>query len=313
MAASAQDLRERGNAYYQRQQFSDAIACYDRAISLDASVASAHTNRAAANFALRRYPDALADADRAVRCDATWVKGHYRRGACLVAMERFEDAAEAYQRGADLDPSNAQIREGLKLARRLQLEQPKDAAEARLRGNGAYRDGKYEDARRWYSKGLKLLDREEEENARQKGVRQQATKDNSDALDDDAASSMDLEDPDAARRIAVHRATLLANRAECSRQSAEMSSCVADCDAALAALDAFAKAHPTQSQLPSEAAAARLKAHVRRGLALEYLEKADEAEAAFEAALETSATCAMAIEGLRRIRAFKNVEEDPAA
>ena len=47
---------------------------------------------------------------------------------------------------------------------------------------------------------------------------------------------------------------------------------------------------------------------MRRGLALEYLEKADEAEAAFEAALETSATCAMAIEGLRRIRAFKNVE-----
>jgi tetratricopeptide (TPR) repeat protein len=88
-----------------------------------------------------------------------------------------------------------------------------------------------------------------------------------------------------------------------------MSACVADCDAALDALDAFARAHPAQRQLPSEAAAARLKAHVRRGLALEYLEKADEAEAAFEAALETSPTCAVAIEGLRRIRAFKNVED----
>ena len=83
-------------------------------------------------------------------------------------MERFEDAAEAYQRGADLDPSNAQIREGLQAREEAQAEQPKDAAEARLRGNGAYRDGKYEDARRWYSKGLKLLDREEEENARKK-------------------------------------------------------------------------------------------------------------------------------------------------
>ena len=117
---------------------------------------------------------------------------------------------------------------------------------------------------------------------------------------------MNLEDPDAARRIAVHRATLLAT-ARSVRANPRNVVVRRDRDQR-STRSTFAKAHPTQSQLPSEAAAARLKAHVRRGLALEYLEKADEAEAAFEAALETSATCAMAIEGLRRIRAFKNVE-----
>ena len=214
----------------------------------------------------------------------------------------LEDAAR--RPAADLDPSNAQIREGLKLARRLQAEQPKDAAEARLRGNGAYRDGKYEDARRWYSKGLKLLDREEEENARKKGVRQQATKDNSDALDDDAASPMNLEDQ-TRRADRRHRAS-----SGGSRGGSAIRGDVVVRRGLRRGADAprrrVAKAHPTQSR-PSEAAAGA-PAHVRRGLALEYLEKADEAEAAFEAALETSATCAMAIEGPRRIRAFKNVE-----
>ena len=119
---------------------------------------------------------------------------------------------------------------------------------------------------------------------------------------------MNLEDPDAARRIAVHardapRAarSVRANRAEMSRASRT---------ATRRSTRSTRSLRPTRrrASFPRRRAAARLKARVRRGLALEYLEKADEAEAAFEAALETSATCAMAIEGLRRIRAFKNVE-----
>ena len=59
-------------------------------------------------------------------------------------------------------------------------------------------------------------------------------------------------------------ATLLANRAEARRQTAEMDACLADCDAALAVDPGHAKAS------------------LRRALALEFLERRKEAADAFE-------------------------------
>ena len=250
----ARRRREAGNAHYHRREYAVAIACYDRSVALDPSAHATYTNRAAARMASGDASGALDDADAALARHPGWVKGHYRRGACLVALERYDEATRAYRAGLEVDPTNAQLKAGLERAAALVAAQPADPLDAKTRGNEAFRDGKFEDAVAWYGKGLRMCD----------------------------ASSQNP-NPKVA-------ATLLANRAEARRQTAEMDACLADCDAALAVDPGHAKAS------------------LRRALALEFLERRKEAADAFRATLAIDPRCVAASEGARRIAAFSDVE-----
>ena len=151
--ATAQEHKERGNAYYQRKEYDAAVEWYTKAVDLDPSQHAVYTNRAAAHFALQHYEEALADAVASTNLNDAWTKGDYRQGASLVAMERYDEAVEAYQRGMAKDPTNAQVKAGLAQAVRMRNEQPRDHHDAKARGNECYKDGKYEEAKVWYGKG----------------------------------------------------------------------------------------------------------------------------------------------------------------
>jgi len=137
--------------------------------------------------------------------------------------------------------------------------------DAKTRGNASYRDGKYEDAVRWYTRGLEFLAPRkrfcENENENEKEEEEETQ---------NAAAS----------------ATLLANRAEARRQMSDVQACVADCDRALIY-------DPTH-----------VKATVRRALANEYLEKYDRAARDFETASRLDPGNAIAREGSRRVAPF---------
>ena len=85
-------------------------------------------------------------------------------------------------------------------------------------------------------------------------------------------------------------ATLYVNRAECHRQLVDMRRVVEDCELAL--------------QLVPRS----FKAHLRRALAMEYLEKYDAAAAGFKAALALDPSGTVASQGLGRVAAYKEVD-----
>ena len=219
-AASADEARahkEAGNALFVREQWRDAIERYDSSVRLDASRASTFTNRAAARFALftrggasEELMLALRDAERSLEIDPRWVKGHYRAGACLARLCDFAAARDAFLAGAEIDPQNEQIKSALRDVETALEETPMGWEDAKTRGNASYRDGKYEDAVRWYTRGLEFLptDSESLENGEKEIL----------SADDDVSAAA---------------ATLLANRAEARRQMSECQACVADCDRAL--------------------------------------------------------------------------------
>jgi stress-induced-phosphoprotein 1 len=72
--ASAQEQKERGNAFYQRKQYAEAIPSYTAAIDLDPSQHAVYTNRAAAHFALQDFEDALKDAVTSTALEDSWTK-----------------------------------------------------------------------------------------------------------------------------------------------------------------------------------------------------------------------------------------------
>ena len=219
-AASADEARahkEAGNALFVREAWRDAIERYDSSVRLDASHASTFTNRAAARFALftrdgasEELMLALRDAERSLELDPRWVKGHYRAGACLARLCDFAAARDAFLAGAEIDPRNEQIKSALRDVETALEEIPMGWEDAKTRGNASYRDGKYEDAVRWYTRGLEFL-----ESLAPKNENVEET-----LLSVDVVTSAAF-------------ATLLANRAEARRQMSDVQACVADCDRAL--------------------------------------------------------------------------------
>ena len=169
VAAPRRGLGGRGsNAQggWQRAVRARGVARCHRAVRLerspDASRASTFTNRAAARFALftrggasEELMPALRDAERSLEIDPRWVKGHYRAGACLARLRDFAAARDGFRRRRDRSAERtdqigvAGCSDGFE-------ETPRDWEDAKTRGNAKYRDGKYEDAVRWYTRGVEF-------------------------------------------------------------------------------------------------------------------------------------------------------------
>lgn len=289
-AAAADEARahkEAGNALYVRKAWRDAVERYDASIRLDATQAAVFTNRAAARFALFSQTGektellfALRDAEQSLELDPKWVKGHYRKGTCLARLGDFHEALRAFLDGQNFDPRNEQIADALRDVQTALKETPKDWEDAKTRGNACYRDGKYEDAVCWYTRGLDLLDYDDDDDF----LRSESERAPDVADHDDVLVSRQKKNSSAV-------ATLLANRAEARRQMSDVSACVADCDRAL-------RHDPTH-----------VKARVRRALANEYLERYARAAEDFSTVVRFDSSNRVAREGLRRVSAYVSREE----
>lgn len=191
--ATAQQLKERGNAFFNRKQYEQAAEWYSKAIDAAPETHALYTNRAAALANLGRWEDSLADALQATTLKDDWTKGYYRQGVALMQLDRVRDACAALEKGAKLEPGNAQMKELLEQAKERAAQQPLDHTEAKAKGNACYKEGQYEGAIRWYTTALEMCPAEEVD----------------------------------------ARAVLHTNRAECHRQLTHIKDVVADCSKAL--------------------------------------------------------------------------------
>lgn len=73
-----QEATKRGNEYYKRGLFLDALRWYDKAASVSPDNASCRSNRAAALIGLGRIGEALRECEEAVRLDPMNEKAHHR-------------------------------------------------------------------------------------------------------------------------------------------------------------------------------------------------------------------------------------------
>lgn len=77
-----------------------------------------YSNRSAAEASLGLWESALRDAEMAIELKPAWSKGYGRRGAALIGLGEHERAIEAYERGLEIEPENAQLKQGLETARK---------------------------------------------------------------------------------------------------------------------------------------------------------------------------------------------------
>lgn len=112
--STADELKAKGNAALQAENFTEAIQFYTEAIEKDPSNHILFSNRSAAYAKTSDFNQALKDAEQTISLKSDWPKGYSRKGAALELLDRFDEAIVTYNDGLKVDPSNQQLNDALK-------------------------------------------------------------------------------------------------------------------------------------------------------------------------------------------------------
>ncbi|CAJ1376950.1 unnamed protein product [Effrenium voratum] len=153
---SAAELREKGNTFFQAEQFSDAARCYGEALAkirsgdAEALEVPVRLNLAAALLQLESIDDmakVVTLCDEVLALDPSNTKAFYRRGIAQQALAQKPDgsrpmlhaARKDLLQAAKLEPSNRKVRDALQAVTKA-LEAPQKFWECSLLGSNLYGD-----------------------------------------------------------------------------------------------------------------------------------------------------------------------------
>ncbi|XP_058414409.1 RNA polymerase II-associated protein 3 isoform X2 [Diceros bicornis minor] len=174
-------LKEKGNKYFKQGKYDEAIECYTKGMDADPYNPVLPTNRASAYFRLKKFAVAESDCNLAIALNRSYTKAYARRGAARFALQKLEDAKKDYEKVLELEPNNFEatnelrkINEALpskenscpKEADRMikstegerrpseEQQNKQQAISEKDRGNGFFKEGKYERAIECYTRGI---------------------------------------------------------------------------------------------------------------------------------------------------------------
>jgi len=108
----AEQEKEKGNEFFRKGQFADALKCYSEAIKRNPSEAKVYSNRAACYTKLAAFDLGLKDCETCLELEPTFVKGWIRKGKILQGMQQYSRANTAFQKALELDPNASEALEG---------------------------------------------------------------------------------------------------------------------------------------------------------------------------------------------------------
>lgn len=206
---SVADFKNKGNAAFKAQNYTEAIANYTKAIDIDPASTEAgalYSNRAACFTSLNQLDKALQDAESCIHVRPDWLKGYFRKGVALEKLNRLDEALRAFQDALKVENGNAEVQEKLQginsaIKSRNDKATPetvKTADEAKALGNSLFGQGKYEAACAFYTRAIEMYEK---------------------ATGDKAAD--------------MNRANCYTNRAACHQQTHSYKQVIMDCEEAL--------------------------------------------------------------------------------
>jgi tetratricopeptide (TPR) repeat protein len=103
----AVELAKKGRAYAQRTKFKEAMAYYNKALSLDPKFAEGWYLRASVLIDTGKPDEAIADCDRALALNHNYADAWSKKALALFNLERYEDAVLAATRASTLNGNDA--------------------------------------------------------------------------------------------------------------------------------------------------------------------------------------------------------------
>jgi tetratricopeptide (TPR) repeat protein len=110
-----------GCALCQNEQYEDAIAAFDKAITLNLNYCQAWNNRGNALCGLGRQAQALESYDKALAINPQYHQAWFNRGLLLAEMQAYGNALESYDRAISIhpDPRYIHAKENIWLKKKL--------------------------------------------------------------------------------------------------------------------------------------------------------------------------------------------------
>ena len=109
----ADELKNRGNEYFRKHEYKEAIDAYSAAIELDGSNAVLFGNRSAAQLGAGDAHAALRDAERALKVNESYTKGYLRKSKALLALGLPAHAEQVLKQGLANHPGDPILAPGL--------------------------------------------------------------------------------------------------------------------------------------------------------------------------------------------------------
>jgi stress-induced-phosphoprotein 1 len=110
---SAQEWKEKGNAFIKNKQYDEALKCYNEAILADPNDHIHYSNRSACYLNLNNFEKALEDANQCISIKPDWAKGYLRKGTAEFKLEKPDEAAESFKKGLEIDPNSAELKKAV--------------------------------------------------------------------------------------------------------------------------------------------------------------------------------------------------------
>jgi len=164
----AEEFKNKGNEAYKAKKFEEALSLYDKALEMVPTEMTYFTNKAAVYFTMEQYEKCIEECDKAIEL----AKGHYydyvklgkalgRKANAKAQMKQYDEAIQIYK-DALLEFNDASIKDGLKKAERMKAQyeaekyiDPSKAEQHREEGNKLFQEGKFPDAIKEYTEGLR--------------------------------------------------------------------------------------------------------------------------------------------------------------
>ena len=97
MKTSFKELKEKGNAAFQKKKFDEAEKCYSEAIHLNMNSRQLWTNRAICRNAMKKHEEAISDCNSALSINSKCTKSISQKGNALLALGLFDEAKVCYE------------------------------------------------------------------------------------------------------------------------------------------------------------------------------------------------------------------------
>ncbi|XP_076463656.1 serine/threonine-protein phosphatase 5-like [Babylonia areolata] len=124
--AKAEELKEKANDFFKKEDYNQAIKFYSEAIDCNPSVAAYYGNRSFAYLRTECFGYALSDADKALALDKTYLKAYYRRASANMALGKYKEALRDFKYVVTVRPSDkdasARYNECNKVVKRVAFE-----------------------------------------------------------------------------------------------------------------------------------------------------------------------------------------------
>ncbi|MGB3340548.1 MAG: tetratricopeptide repeat protein [bacterium] len=112
---TAEYLNLKGLLLTELGKFNESKKIYKKALEIEPNLAEIHNNLGMLHLKMKKLDDAVVAFREAVKKNVNYSHAYVNLGSTLVELEKFDEAIKAYEMALEIDPSNHEAHEAIKL------------------------------------------------------------------------------------------------------------------------------------------------------------------------------------------------------